>query len=405
MNAVILSRTPPTAAPLGGRGLIDGLLAIPVGQGQRDALADDLARYLGSRRAMLADSGRTALYLLLRHLREQADSTDRRRYVVLPAYTCPAVARVILSAGLSLRLVDVDPTTLDYEPEAIERSIDEAVLAVVLVHPLGLSRPVEPVRSLARRAGAWLIEDVAQALGARALDGKPTGAEGDFALGSFGPGKPISAGGGGVLFANTADAARLAEAAWQGLPNGSPAGAALAWGRALAMDLAFRRTGWWAATRLGVDRLGNSEVSWGFRVRGLSGAQAALARDGMRRIDGLVAARRCNAARLIRELADHPSLRVVEQDPTAGDASYLRLVVLTRDPATREAAFERSRRAGVGVGRLYPRTVADLFPAEGGPFPGADRIARCILTLPTHPRLAGRDLDLLAATLRAAVSL
>jgi dTDP-4-amino-4,6-dideoxygalactose transaminase len=247
--------------------------------------------------------------------------------------------------------------------------------------------------------GAWLIEDIAQSFGARRPDGRPLGSAADFALASFGPGKPISAGGGGALFANTDEAAAVADAAWNGLKADGLAASAAGWARACALDLTFRRGTWWALTQLGLDQLGNAETSWGFRTRGLTASQAALARDGLRRLDQLIAARLRNAQFLLHRLAAHPTLKVVGYDPAYGQPSFLRLPVLASSPAERERALHALQAAGVGAGRLYPRSLPELFKDVRGSYPGAACTAASILTLPTHPRLREDDLARMAAVL------
>jgi dTDP-4-amino-4,6-dideoxygalactose transaminase len=165
------------------------------------------------------------------------------------------------------------------------------------------------------------------------------------------------------------------------------------------LDFAFRRGSWWALTRLGLDQLGNAETSWGFRVRGLTSAQAALARDGLVRLEQFVEMRRRNAQFLLPRLAAHPTLRVVGYDPACGRPSFLRLPVLASSAAERERAFRALRSAGAGVGRLYPRSLPELFRDIRGDFPRAAHTAASILTLPTHPRLRGDDLAAMAAAL------
>jgi dTDP-4-amino-4,6-dideoxygalactose transaminase len=383
----MMAIAPPTAAPLTWRGLLAGLSAIPAHGKRRATLQRVLATCLGAPAAFLADSGRSVLYLLLRRL---AQADPHRHGVVMPAYGCPAVAQVIRDLGLTLRLVDVVPQTLDYEPDLLRRAVDQDILAVMLIHPLGLPMPLSPAQDAAQRAGAWLIEDAAQGFGATLDDGRPAGGAGDFGIVSFGPGKPLSAGGGGALSANTPRAAALATEAWVGLADSGRLGAALGWARAAALDMVFRPFGWAALSRLGLDRIGNDASTWSYRLVNLSESQAALALDGLGRLPDMVAARRRHAAALSAALEGSAILRPALAG-VAGQPSFLRYPVLATDHPAREETLARLRAAGIAGGRLYPHALNDLLPDLPGTYPGAASLALRLLTLPTHPRLSKQD--------------
>ena len=133
---------------------------------------------------------------------------------------------------------------------------------MVHVHPFGLPQPVDGVLHLARQAGAVVVEDAAQSMGAR-LAGRPVGVQGDFGLYSLGPGKPMSLGGGGVLSVNGSRYGEIVAEAWKALPDVGAVGSALAEARLAAFALAFHPRGWWLITRTGLNSVGDREESWG----------------------------------------------------------------------------------------------------------------------------------------------
>ena len=384
----MLRNLPPTAVPITPSDL--GKALSPPAQAVarfQQALSDAL----GLRVCRLASSGRTALYLLLRGL-VQAAGDQERREVLMPAYTCPALAKVTLDLGLRPRWVDIFPHTLAYEEAQLEAQLGERALAVIWVHPFGMPQPMGRMRALVASAGAALIEDAAQAMGAR-QDGKPVGSQGDFGLFSLGPGKPLSAGGGGGAGACDERGARLLERAWQALPAPSAADAAWALCRMALLALAFHPRGWWLVARTGLQRLGDREVSWGYALRGLSDAQAALGLTLLERLEAINRQRRENAVRLMARLQ---GLDFVHIPPPAAGAEpiYLRLPVLVADEDRRERLLRRLEAAGLGAGRMYGRPLPDLFPGiSPGSYPGATAVARRLLTLPTHPYLAEADVE------------
>ena len=388
-----LRQIPPTATPL-------RLAEWRHGLGASSAALSDftaaLAAYLGSPHLFLAASGRTALYLLLTTLRDLPAFRGRDQ-VVLPAYTCPAVAKVALDAGLAVRLVDVDPCTHGYVAGGLEQAVGERTLAVVCVHPFGMPQPVGEALAAARRAGAVVIEDAAQSLGARAA-GRPAGVQGDFGLFSFGPGKPLALGGGGLVCASDPNYAAALAAAWQRLA--APGKAADGWAllRLGLLNLAFHPTGWGLAAKAGAQKVGESEAAWGYALRGLSPTQAAVGARLLPGLDKLNALRRNNALAWLARLQDAPGLIL---PPVEEGAIFLRFpFVLTADAGPADRLQRRLADAGIGAGRMYRRTLAEIFPALGsGFYPGAERMARGLLTLPTNHYVRPEDIDRGAALL------
>lgn len=382
---------PPTASPLIVSDLARGLAG---GSQRKEALgrfSRVLAATLDVPACYLASSGRTALYLLLRALTHEPSLAGRRE-IVLPAYTCPAVAKVALDVGLQPRLVDVSPSSLGFDVDRLAAAIGKQTLAVVHVHPFGLPQPVDAVLDLAHLAGAVVIEDAAQSMGARSA-GRPVGVRGDFGLYSLGPGKPLSLGGGGVLSVNGSRYGDLVAEAWKTLPDVGAAGSALAEARLAAFALAFHPRGWWLITRTGLNSVGDREESWGYRLAGLAPSQAAVGLALLPKLDEANRQRRHNAELLLARLAGLDGVCLLVVDPTA-EPIYLRLPVLVPDEARHKEIYRRLWAAGIGVGRMYQRPLSAIFPqipSDGNP--GAELVARSLLTLPTHHYLTDADVE------------
>ncbi len=388
----MLRHLPPTASPLPISTLTRSLGAgAAAGARFDDALRD----YLSVRACFTASSGRTALHLLLKGLRAQAH-TDRAE-VVMPAYTCPSLAKVVLETGLIPRFVDISPATMAYDDAALAGAIGVQTLAVIVVHPFGIPHPIESAHRLARAASAVLIEDAAQSMGARA-DGRPVGVRGDFGLFSLGPGKPISAGGGGIVCTDDeAHAAMLAQV-WAQLPPSSRMDSTVATMRLAAMSTAFHPRGWWLATRVGLHKVGDQETSWGFRLTGLTSAQAEVAAAQLARLDAINQQRRAHAQRLMAMLdaVDYAHVPLPHARDRQGDEAiepcFLRLPVIVETEARRDQLFDRLWDAGIGVGKMYKQTLAEFFPRYAeAEYPGAHAVSRRLLTLPTHHYLRDED--------------
>lgn len=387
----MLRHLPPTAVPIGPMDLWQGVGADAQALEQ---LRLTLADRLHVPACYLAASGRTALYLLLRGLSAHMPDRDE---VVLPAYTCPSLVRVSLDLGLRPRLVDISAATFAVHEDQLLALLGRQTLAVVHVHPFGIPLPMDSLIQQAHAIGAVVIEDAAQAMGAR-LNGWPVGVRGDFGLYSLGPGKPISAGGGGVLSVNHPRFLELVENAWRHLAVPTGVASVAAMGRLAAFSAAFHPMGWWLATRAGLHRVGDREESWGYAVQGLAPAQAAVADILLRRIDAINDQRRCTAQRLGDRLLAFPWLHLPR--PTEGaEAIYLRLPIILSTAQQREAAHNLLWSRGIGAGRLYRHTLSEIYPrlAER-PYPGAEVVARRLLTLPTHHYLTAKDMAAIVET-------
>ena len=385
----MLRQLPPTAVPITLSDLRSGLGPPPQTQA---GFQRALTQYLGVPACKLAASGRTALYLLLGGLRQASDDSERRE-VLMPAYTCPSLARVALDLKLRPRFVDISPHTFAFQGDCLEADISERMLAVILVHPFGIPQRTEHVQTLAHAAGAVVIEDAAQAMGAR-LGGDLVGTLGDFGLFSLGPGKPLSTGGGGIVCTRDVRYVSTLEKAWKDLPLPSTAISEWTLMRLALFTLAFHPAGWWLATRIGLHRVGEHEASWGYTIRGLSDAQAGVGQQLLERLDTLNRGRRDNARRLVESLQEVEYLHIPPPAETA-EPIYLRLPVLVDDEERRERLFRRLWGAGIGVGRMYQHPLPHHFPqmADGEAFPGADYVARHLLTLPTHHYLTATDVE------------
>src|SRR5690349_9790989 len=105
----------PAGAPIRVADLARAAVSTAVGGDVSARVRDVFRRRFGVRHALLASTGRAGLTLILRALRARASAG--RSEVVLPAYTCYSVAASVVKAGLTPRLVDILPETLDFDYE------------------------------------------------------------------------------------------------------------------------------------------------------------------------------------------------------------------------------------------------------------------------------------------------
>lgn len=120
---------------------------------------------------------------------------------IVPSYTFTSTASAVALFGATPVFVDVDPSTLNINIDAIEAAITPKTKAIMPMHYAGVSCDMEKISRLAKKHNLFLIEDAAQALGS-SFEGKPVGVYSDFSAFSFHETKNITTGEGGALLVN-----------------------------------------------------------------------------------------------------------------------------------------------------------------------------------------------------------
>jgi len=176
---------------------------------QSEGLAREFAEYMGVQHCIPVNSGTAALHLCVAGLGiEPGDE------VILPAFTFWASAAAVLHQNAIPVFVDIDPVTYCIDPDRIEAAITEYTKAVMPVHIHGMPADMDRVLAIARKHGLRVIEDVAQAHGAR-YKGRLCGSMGDAAGYSTQASKTLSSGCQGGLFTTDDDAVyRRAAQTW-----------------------------------------------------------------------------------------------------------------------------------------------------------------------------------------------
>lgn len=174
-----------------------------------EAFAGDLARYLGAGHVVPCANGTDALQIALMSLNLQPGDE-----VITPSFTYVATTEVIALLRLQPIFVEVDPRTFNIDPAAAEKAITPRTKAIIPVHLYGQSADMDVIMQVARRHNLTVIEDNAQAIGARYTfpDGRTakTGTIGDIGTTSFFPSKNLGGyGDGGAMCTNNDELASI----------------------------------------------------------------------------------------------------------------------------------------------------------------------------------------------------
>lgn len=351
------------------------------------AVAATLRRISGLEHTWTISSGRAAMTVILQAMRA-ARGDPSRNEVIVPAYTCYSVPAAIERAGLQPRLCDIDPATLGMDPEALDRCDFSRTLAVISANLYGLPNALGEIETICRRRGVFLLDDAAQALGAK-LDGRAAGSFGDAGLYSFDKGKIISTIQGGAVVCRQSDLTAHLEAALAKLPQSTNLESA---GNLLKLVIysIFLRPSLYGFIRwLPFTGLGHTRYETRYAVTALTRWQAGVAARLLERLPELNGRRRMLAGAYQTALADVPGIEIVPSLPGA-EPAFARYPFRVREPETRDRVVVALDRAGIGATASYPLSLADVpevierVPATDRDCPGARKVARTIVTLPTH---------------------
>jgi dTDP-3-amino-2,3,6-trideoxy-4-keto-D-glucose/dTDP-3-amino-3,4,6-trideoxy-alpha-D-glucose/dTDP-2,6-dideoxy-D-kanosamine transaminase len=317
----------------------------------------ELATYLGARHVIGVASGTDALALAFSALgggpgKEILTAANAGGYSALAARAC----------GMGVRYADVDDRDLLLTSESVQRALTPATTIVVVTHLYGKMAPVAAIGELCRARGVALVEDCAQAAGARA-GARHAGSFGDAAAFSFYPTKNLGAlgDGGAVVTCDEEVALRV---------------------RSLA------QYGWGAKYRVEQDGGRNSR---------LDEIQAAVLRVRLPRLDELNARRREVVARYAHTL-DATGVRMAQR----GEEDYVAHLAVARTPWRSELKQGLHAR-GIRTDIHYP--IPDhhqrFIGSASVELPVTERASAEVLSLPCFPEIEDEELEQVCSALGA----
>lgn len=349
---------------------------------------------------IFTSSGTAALIVALDACRR----TSPRRKVIIPAYTCPSVLAAVEQAGLTAVLCDLAPGRLALDREQLSSLLDEDTLAVVYVHLFGLDSEADKIGKLIRAAGAWMIEDAAQAFGNH-RDGRFLGSEGDLTVLSFGRGKPVSVLHGGAVVVNNPRLVKSTQEAFERLAAPLPHWFG-SYYRVLVAAYAFLFDPKWFGLPQALPwfRIGQTVYIRHTPVHAMAMAAMRILKPMLSNHSLLMDTRARVAAKYLQRLREQSA--VFEFLPTSVEISTgpLRFPVVFREKNLKTECLSKLSDLRLGATGSYPvplhrqSGVSDRVAAQG-PFPNAEAIARGILTLPTHEYVTDPDIALITDTI------
>jgi len=322
------------------------------------------ARFCGVEHAVAVNNGTNALHLALVALDLKPGDE-----VIVPTLTYIATANAVTYCGAKPVLVDCDPRTLNLDPATIVGKITPRTKGVIPVHLYGHPADMDPIVSLAREHGLFVLEDAAEAHGAE-YKGRRVGGLGNCAAFSFFGNKIMTTGEGGMVTTNDADlAAKLRLYRGQGLAQGR--------------------------------RYWHSVVGYNYRMTNVA---AALGLAQLEQVDELIEIR-ARLAYWYRLKLGRLANKLVPQAAESWTRPVLwmqTVMLLSGGEPERDAVMRELDEAGIETRPVfYPMHLLPPYQDDAALYPNATRCALRGMNLPTHGGLTEPDVERICRALEA----
>jgi CDP-6-deoxy-D-xylo-4-hexulose-3-dehydrase len=306
-----------------------------------------VANYLGLSNALFVNSGSSANLVALTTLTSPKLGERRLKpgdEVITVAAGFPSTVAPIVQNGLVPVFVDVRLGDYNADPDQLRAAVSPRTRAIMLAHTLGVPFDLDSVMELVDKHDLWLVEDNCDALGAR-YRGRLTGTFGHLATSSFYPAHHITTGEGGMVVTDDDELARIARSVRD-------------WGRDCYCAGGENNT---CGKRFG-QQFGSLPHGYdhkyvyshlGYNLKATD-MQAAIGCAQLARLDGFIAARRRNHARLLQALRPYEDRLILPVAPAHADPSWFCFVITVRE----EAGFTRNElTALLEANRIETRTL------------------------------------------------
>jgi perosamine synthetase len=336
-----------------------------------DRFEEAFAERVGAPYAAAVSSGTAGLHLLC-HIAGFGPGDE----VITSPVSFVASANCFVFEGATPVFADVDPRTLNLDPDAVEAAITSRTRGIVAVDMFGYPCELDELRTIADRNGLVLVEDSAEALGAE-YKGRPIGSHGPSAVFGFYPNKQMTTGEGGVVTTHSEEEHRLLVS----LRN---------------QGRSYEGGGWFNHVRLGFN------YRW-------TDLQAAIGLGQLEKLDRILELRRAVARRYDELLAGVDQVTTIAADDREHRRSWFVYVVALDATVDRARVMEELRARGIATAEYVPCVHLQPYMRERygygeGLCPVAEDTCARTLALPFHARLEEDDQSYVAAALADAVA-
>jgi len=387
MSSIPLSKPDITESEI--QAVVDVLRSGRLSIGPRKARFEEMiADYTGRRHGIAVSAGTAGLHLVLRAL-----GVGPGDEVITTPFSFVASANCILHAGATPKFVDIDPGSLNIDPDKVEAAITPKTKAILGVEVFGNATHMDRLAQIAQAHEIPLVEDACEGLGSR-LKGRPVGSFGRAAVFGFYPNKQITTGEGGMI---VTDDDQLAAACRSMRNQGRP-------------DQVDNEAPGYA--NKGGSWLSHERLGYNYR---LSEMACALGIAQMERVEEIIASRARVANMYFERMMDWEDVVLPNHPNHAGDTasrlSWFVFVVRMTNSYTqteRDRIITGMRRHDVGAGNYFPCIHLQPFYRSDfgfnkGDFPIAESVSQRTIALPFFNQMDETHADLVCHTLKVMI--
>ena len=380
----------PVASPISFKDILEGLKNF-YSEEIFKKLKNKIAEYFNVKYAFFFSSGRAALTIILKVLKEIKGKDE----VIIPGYTCFSVPSSVVKAGLKVVLCDIDLNYLDFDLDQLRKLINKNTLAIIPVHLCGYPCRMDKIIEVSENYDLFLVEDCAQALGGD-FKGKKLGTIGDIGFFSLGRGKNLTSVDGGFIVTNNDFLAEKLEK-FREIERINFLDKVEIFLKSIIISIFLNPYFYFIPVILPFVKLGISEFSTKFKLKDFSSYQAGLFFSMWDKLAKLTKIRRKNAFLIMKKLKNLNKLRFPIWDKDSYPV-FLRLPVIIEDKNLREKIFKKLNDKGLGVSKFYPTSLKEIkelkpYLKENSNLENSTYFAEHVITLPTHPLLKKRDIE------------
>ena len=350
------------------------------------------SEYIGCEHAIATHSGTAALFVLLK-----AYGLKKGDEVIVPAYTCESVPRLIIDMGYAIKFVDVDKETYNISIEDVRSKISRNTKAIIAIHMFGNPCEMKEIMDIAEDYNAAVIEDAAQSIGAE-YQGKKIGTIGDAGFFSLGEGKPLTTVNGGFIVTNDEGITRESRKIMENFDEVGMRKKFAVVTKLLAYYMLKNPHSYDLIYKLiqyrRLERRDKLKVSTGlnhFKFK-YTDMQASVGMVQLSNLERFNEARIRNAAFLMEHLKEIERIHV-PKIVQHGKPIFLRLPIWIENitKKQRDSLIEKLCKVGIDAPVAYPNSLPKFFLNLDG-YPNTEELVKKTITLPVHPYVRSKDL-------------
>lgn len=335
---------------------------------ETEQFEQEMAKYVGAKYAVATNSGTAAL-----HLSVIASGIKAGDEIITTPFTFVASTNCCLYEKAKPVFVDINPDTLNLDTNQIKAKITAKTKAILAVDVFGYPAEWQPIIKIAQKYNLAIIEDAAEALGAKYQNQK-LGSLGHLTIFGFFPNKQITTGEGGIALTNNKKQYELMKHL---VNQGRKAGQA---------------------------QLDYHYLGYNYRMTEIS---AALGREQVKKIDLFLINRRQVAGWYDEQLANIPSINLLKTDDLDHQRSWFVYVVLVNKTIDRNQLVTKLSQAGIPVKTYFPslhlQPYLKSLDYHRGDFPVSEAVAQATLVLPFYTGMSQKTVITVCNKLKKAL--